>query len=451
VTLDEALAELGLELGASSDEARRAYLRLLKTRKPEVDPQGFMRLREAYELARSQLPRYEALRKGNENAPRLPIATPGGLVWIGTSQPPAAEPPPNNPAAPAETQETTTVEASADPPVLLDEPRPEEPAPTPADDARAGTHLPWQSPPPAPAPAPAPDEAPEPQPSVEKLYANGKVKTAARLATRLYREAAARGDDSPALPHTSTTLRVLLALHQRNKLAEGLELQKSFAAWLDVTGLEPRVLTVQLAVLWAVARELGACPASLPLEVRAAIAAAALEGDLGRARSDCASFRHALPLLALAAAGELRTYAPSLAALVAEVLDPSALRPTRASPKPSMWIIVPILIGVLRLVGAVMPSSPSTSDPPAYTYRPPLALPSPTLERDAGRAPRSIWDLVDASYAEPSPAPDASAGTAKKADAEGTAQRNTSHAKDKPPKPAASAPDAGPCGGTNEP
>lgn len=51
MTLDEALRELGLERGASPDEVRRAYLRRVKTHKPEADPTGFRRLREAYERA----------------------------------------------------------------------------------------------------------------------------------------------------------------------------------------------------------------------------------------------------------------------------------------------------------------------------------------------------------------------------------------------------------------
>jgi hypothetical protein len=50
MTPAEALRELGIEAGATPEAIRRAYLRGVKTRKPETDPEGFRRLREAYEL-----------------------------------------------------------------------------------------------------------------------------------------------------------------------------------------------------------------------------------------------------------------------------------------------------------------------------------------------------------------------------------------------------------------
>lgn len=50
MTFAEARRELGIEDGATPDMIRRAYLRGVKTRKPETDPEGFRRLREAYEL-----------------------------------------------------------------------------------------------------------------------------------------------------------------------------------------------------------------------------------------------------------------------------------------------------------------------------------------------------------------------------------------------------------------
>ncbi len=55
MTVQEALETLGITAEATADEVRRAYLRLLKQHKPEVDPEGFRRLREAYELAKEAL------------------------------------------------------------------------------------------------------------------------------------------------------------------------------------------------------------------------------------------------------------------------------------------------------------------------------------------------------------------------------------------------------------
>ncbi len=50
VNVREAWGELGLEPPCSADQIRRAYLRGLKSRNPESDREGFLRLREAYEL-----------------------------------------------------------------------------------------------------------------------------------------------------------------------------------------------------------------------------------------------------------------------------------------------------------------------------------------------------------------------------------------------------------------
>lgn len=48
----EALEVLGVEAGSSAAELKRAYRRLLKVHKPDRDPDGFQRLREAYEIAK---------------------------------------------------------------------------------------------------------------------------------------------------------------------------------------------------------------------------------------------------------------------------------------------------------------------------------------------------------------------------------------------------------------
>ncbi len=59
MTFEEALRNLGIDASATPDDIRRAYLRGIKVRKPETDPEGFRRLREAYELLTSTLARQE--------------------------------------------------------------------------------------------------------------------------------------------------------------------------------------------------------------------------------------------------------------------------------------------------------------------------------------------------------------------------------------------------------
>src|SRR4051812_30928283 len=122
VTFEEALSELGIDRDASQDHARRAYLKLLKTRKPEADPEGFMRLREAFDLVKRALESQQAFRRMMEarTAPR------------GGPPPPVEEPAVADAPAPAD------VEAAPEPsPAPGDEPTPEaaelaQPAPAPA-------------------------------------------------------------------------------------------------------------------------------------------------------------------------------------------------------------------------------------------------------------------------------------------------------------------------------
>ncbi|HEY6725618.1 MAG TPA: hypothetical protein VI197_16395 [Polyangiaceae bacterium] len=54
--MDEARTLLGVDQGTGADEVRRAYLRLVKKHRPEQDPGGFQRVREAYDIVRQALP-----------------------------------------------------------------------------------------------------------------------------------------------------------------------------------------------------------------------------------------------------------------------------------------------------------------------------------------------------------------------------------------------------------
>ncbi len=47
---------LGLQPGCTEDELRKAYSRLLKQHRPDKDPEGFRRIRDAYEFLRAILP-----------------------------------------------------------------------------------------------------------------------------------------------------------------------------------------------------------------------------------------------------------------------------------------------------------------------------------------------------------------------------------------------------------
>lgn len=49
----EARAALGVSISATPEEVRRAYLRAVKQHRPETDPEGFARVRDAFELLKS--------------------------------------------------------------------------------------------------------------------------------------------------------------------------------------------------------------------------------------------------------------------------------------------------------------------------------------------------------------------------------------------------------------
>jgi hypothetical protein len=72
MTRAEALRELGVERGANPDEIRRAYLRGVKAHRPEVDPEGFQRLRAAYERLTETVPPQPPPPAPSPSTPPLP-------------------------------------------------------------------------------------------------------------------------------------------------------------------------------------------------------------------------------------------------------------------------------------------------------------------------------------------------------------------------------------------
>jgi len=390
VTLDEALSELGVDRAAGADGARRAYLRLLKTRKPETDPDGFMRLREAYELVKSDLAFWESFHAAAASDLR-PWAPP---------EPRRAEPPPKQEPKGAAIPVPEVAPVDPPPPAPPIEPPPPDEAT--AEDAAPEENAPEEDAPEEDAPDAALDDVAIDEWTLDALIRANKHIEAAAGMTALFRAAAARLDGPT--PPVAKALRLLLALHAKNAIAEALDLKNSFAAWLAASGQEARLLRGESAVRWTLVRELDALPSSLPASVRAAIAESALDGDLTNARPALTSFRVLSRSAALSAGGLLRRKAPTIAAAVADTLDPPAPQVPSYSPpgtqqrsKAGAWMILVVLAGLLRILAAVGRSS-TPSYTPSYNYNVPplpnLTVPKPFFGLDGGfRIPARLDEL----------------------------------------------------------
>lgn len=77
MTVAQAMALLGVGTLATPKEIRRAYLRLVKKHKPERDPEGFQRVRAAYELLQDGIPAWA--RPGEEPEDADPFDTEAAL------------------------------------------------------------------------------------------------------------------------------------------------------------------------------------------------------------------------------------------------------------------------------------------------------------------------------------------------------------------------------------
>jgi len=383
VTLGEAFAELGIDLDASPDQARRAYLRLLKTRKPEVDPQGFMRLREAYDLAKRHVEMHATLRRIMEGGadpaeapPIRPARAPetSGPAPAASGLAPAASGPAPEASGPAP--------AASGPEPAASGPEPEASEEGPAPSAEPEIPPAAAEAPPAEAEIPSAEdddaEAPPSMAAFELFLARGAKASAARELARIF-EAAAHDVVGPP-PPLHKAIHLLVVLNGDDEAGPARVLAESVAGWLRVSGQEARLLRGDAAVRWAVARELSMLPEKFPSTVRVSIAHAALAGDLAQAKRELFAFQSRRPSAAMEAAGTLRRRAPTLAAALAESLDPPP-EPARAPAASGgngfrgVWAIVVVAMGLMRILMATSSSSSHTPsfDPSRYTprYTPP--------------------------------------------------------------------------------
>jgi hypothetical protein len=304
VTLEEAFAELGTERGATPDEVRRAYLRLVKKRKPESDPDGFRRLREAYELLRH-------------------IGQAGAGVWVRTG-------------------------AGA----VIRVPAPETRPPSRPPQAEA-----------APAPDPVPvevDATPNLVAQSVRLVAQDKLVEAAETLMRLYD--AARVDTTIATPHPGLTVDLLLRLHERDAVETAAALQDGFKRWLDTTGDEVHLVREALAARWAVCVELSRLPRTLSPEVRAVMARTALTGNFDAALRQLHDLRATNAFKARADADLLRARPGGLGVQLANALARPVRQETKRSSVRPWAIIAPILFALSGLGRTMSCSSSSTPE-----------------------------------------------------------------------------------------
>ena len=236
VTLGDALAELGIVVGTGTEPARRAYLRLLKTRTPEKDPAGFRRLREAYEIVRAM-------------GSRTRLLLPTHVVTVG----PAGDVALPGEGAPGE----PTLELHA----------PVEPGAKGGSTVEEHLHNEFI--------------VLAPIGALREALARGDHSGGARRMTSIYTDAA-RNLDAPA-PPAQVALDLMLALYAAGLLEEAYALDHAFRAWLEAGGREVRILG-GLCAPWGLLRELRALPPELSPPVRAIIAAAIRSGKVKEAR-----------------------------------------------------------------------------------------------------------------------------------------------------------------------
>jgi hypothetical protein len=353
VNLDEALAELGIDRGATPDAAKRAYLRLLKTRKPEVDPDGFKRLREAYELVKGDLEFLAMIR---------------GARMV---------------AVEAEKEEEARSSQRRSLAVRVTEPAREVAPPFP--EAQSAS-LPDPAPDPAPAPASTPEipplSTPEPVPSLQEIDAllkRGEFPAAAAALERVYVAATRSMVVSP--PPVGIALDLLLTLHERNAVPVATSLQRVVQRWLDATGAEVKLLQGRAGAIWSVVRELSAAPPALSPTTRGVIVRLVRGARWPEELLTLLKHRDSSRLQAMNDARilEAHPHIPGATAIARALsLPPPRLEPAIGGAAPSRssgrgWLVViPICLALLRLCAYMSRDSSPSFTPSTWTPPPDL-------------------------------------------------------------------------------
>jgi|GEM_PF-2719543 len=305
MTLRDALETLGIDRSADFKTARRAYLRGIKKHKPEQDPEGFQRMREAWEVVQRFTPK--------DAPPREVLGFHGSSV-IRLSTGSLAKPQDPAPSAP----ETGMVEV----PDLEDSgPDASEPDPAPS---------PEPSPPPEAGMVEVPDPDEDPWELHDRLHdaiEDGDGDQALVLARTLLR-------DHPHDVHTGSLVSATLHLYGAGQRDAANSLVTDFAAWLDDHGGEIKGLPVNSRLDWVLTRELHAVAGVVTPEFAAQLAQAIRSGEPGSRELMVAAraFAAADRVRAGVVLTRLRAHAPSLLELVGPAFEFVARGATAALP-----------------------------------------------------------------------------------------------------------------------
>ncbi len=113
---EEAVELLGLDPACDPKQVRRAYLRQVKLHKPEQDPEGFRRVRDAYDLILRELPFRSVLLGASDESDEANAGTLSTAEALGedTAQPTADESAAEHGAAPAASSPPSAAESPLD-------------------------------------------------------------------------------------------------------------------------------------------------------------------------------------------------------------------------------------------------------------------------------------------------------------------------------------------------
>ena len=322
MTFDEALARLGLSRQSSQQEAKRAYLKLLKQTRPEENRDAFIALRDAYELVRAGIEWRDQARAAGIVAP---IPESDGEAHSGSTE--------------SERLRAALVSA-----------------PRESGEAKAERMV-----------------------RVEfdaRIQASAGEAAAARTpveeARRMCQQFDEHGHEPGVVPPVAMTLRIIFWCLAAGEIEPARALADKLSTWLTRSGQEASL--GPLIPFWLSARELVAVAPAIPPRFFVPIAEAALAGDVAKAAKTLAPLQKDTPEVARSVLTELKLHAPWLATTVGWCLVPPQPR-KRMTLKVPAWVASLGIFLIFRLLTLANRSTPERTLPAQFvapqTWTPP--------------------------------------------------------------------------------